>query len=355
MRRVTPQPIIGNDLSASLLDRFREYSVALNQCADHRLSEFVSVTGTYTAGQNDHVIECAPSGAMTVTLPAASVMRNKRIVIKRTNNTTHTVTIQSSSGNIDGAASVTLTTAHQSREVFSDGANWWLLDAGATAPTDPYWANVVLMLHFDGDLVDEKGHAFSADGTTFTTSGKFSDAVDIGGTAVTGGGANVVYLDTATTDLWLDGGDFTIEGWVKNNATDNNRPRTLVALKYGSDDYARIGINETDEKFLGLVRTGVSTTSIISTSIVATTGVWFHVALTRNGDTYKYFVNGVDVGSTTTSSYRIASQNISCFVGNSARSFVDALCGQIDDLRITKGVARYTSAFDVPTEAFPNQ
>ena len=219
---------------------------------------------------------------------------------------------------------------------------------------DPYWANVVLLLHFDGDLVDEKGHAFSADGTTFTASGKFADAVDIGGTAVTGGGANVVYLDTATTDLWLDDGDFTIEGWVKNNATDNNRPRTLVALKYGSDDYARIGINETGETFSGLVRTGVSTSSVISTSIVATTGVWFHVALTRNGDTYKYFVNGVDVGSTT-SSYRIASQNISCFVGNSARSFVDALCGEIDDLRITKGVARYTSAFDVPTEAFPNQ
>ena len=135
MRRVTPQPSFGHDLSASLLDRFREYSVALNQCADHRLSEFVSITGTYTAGQNDHVIECAPSGAMTVTLPAASVMRNKRIVIKRTNNTTHTVTIQSSSGNIDGAASVTLTTAHQSREVFSDGANWWLLDVSASIGT----------------------------------------------------------------------------------------------------------------------------------------------------------------------------------------------------------------------------
>ena len=139
MRRVTPQPIIGNDLSASLLDRFREYSVALNQCADHRLSEFVSVTGTYTAGQNDHVIECAPSGAMTVTLPAASVMRNKRIVIKRTNNTTHTVTIQSSSGNIDGAASVTLTTAHQSREVFSDGTNWWLLDLAISTETASTW------------------------------------------------------------------------------------------------------------------------------------------------------------------------------------------------------------------------
>ena len=136
MRRVTPQPIFGKDLSASVLELCREYSVALNQLSEHRFSEFVSVTGTYTAGQNDHVIECAPSGTMTVTLPAASTMRNKRIVVKRTNNTTHVITIQSSSGNIDGAASVTLTTAHQSRELFSDGANWWLLDTSAAAASD---------------------------------------------------------------------------------------------------------------------------------------------------------------------------------------------------------------------------
>ena len=354
MKRVTPQPSFGHDLSASLLDRFREYSVALNQCADHRLSEFVQVVANYTAGENDHVIECAPSGAMTVTLPAASVMRNKRIVVKRTNNTTHTVTIQGAAGNIDGAASVTLTTAHQSREVFSDGANWWLLDAGATAPTDPYWANVVLMLHFDGDLVDEKGHAFSADGTTFTASGKFADAVDIGGTAVTGGGANVVYLDTATTDLWLDGGDFTIEGWCKNDATNNDRPRTLVRLSYGTSDYLAIGISEVStDTWYFQYRTGISTTTGASVG-VPTPGQWFHLAYVRSGDTHYCIVNGT-VLVTFINSYRIPEQAINCFIGNSRRSFVDALCGQIDDLRITKGVARYTSAFDVPTEAFPNQ
>lgn len=128
MRRVNPQPILpremGENWKAALLKLVREYSDSINQAADHRLSEFVSVTGTYTAGENDHVILVAPTGTCTITLPAVSVMRNKRIVVKRTNNTTHVVTIQSSSGNIDDAASVTLTTAHQSREFFSDGADW---------------------------------------------------------------------------------------------------------------------------------------------------------------------------------------------------------------------------------------
>ena len=87
----------------------------------------MSITGAYTSGENDHVILVAPSGTCTITIPAASVMRNKRIVVKRTNNTTHTITVQSTSGNIDDAATSTLTTAHQAREFFSDGADWHLI------------------------------------------------------------------------------------------------------------------------------------------------------------------------------------------------------------------------------------
>ena len=131
MKRVTPQPILpremGDNWRLEVLRLLREYSDAINQAADHRLSEFVAITTTYTAGENDHVILCAPSAPFTLTIPAASVMRNKRVVVKRTNNTTHVVTIQSTSGNIDDAASVTLTTAYQPREFFSDGADWHLI------------------------------------------------------------------------------------------------------------------------------------------------------------------------------------------------------------------------------------
>ena len=131
MKRVTPQPILPRDMGENwrleVLRLLREYSDAINQAADHRLSEFVSITGAYTSGENDHVILCAPSAPFILTIPAASVMRNKRVVVKRTNNTTHVVTIQSTSGNIDDAASVTLTTAYQPRELFSDGADWHLI------------------------------------------------------------------------------------------------------------------------------------------------------------------------------------------------------------------------------------
>lgn len=220
-----------------------------------------------------------------------------------------------------------------------------------SAPDDPYWANVVLMLHFDGDLVDEKGHAFSADGTTFTSSGKFADAVDIGGTAVTGGGANVVYSNAGTTDFYLDSGDFTIEGWVKNNATNNNRPRQLCRLARESDDsdYLQISINETGDVWAFSYPTALSTTTGSSSAIPCSVGTYQHVALTRQGSVYRLFVDGIQA-ITATNAYLRPSAAITVYVGNSRRSFIDALCGEIDDLRITKGIARYPTSFTPPAQ-----
>jgi len=346
MRRVTPQPIIGNDLSASLLDRFREYSVALNQCADHRLSEFVSITGTYTAGQNDHVIECAPSGAMTVTLPAASVMRNKRIVIKRTNNTTHTVTIQSSSGNIDGSASVTLTTAHQSREVFSDGANWWLLDTGATAPTDPYWANVVLMLHFESGMTDS-----SPAGMVFSKVGGGSNGPASGGKW--GAGEYAIVDDIAYHNTTGFGSaftiedDYTVECWVRYSGAGRSGVGNFAGA-YSSAAF-QLALNSSYQLTGNFIISGTSYNAAVTTAI--NDGLWHHYAVVRSGVSLFRFLDGV-LEHTANCGTGSSATPTNFYVGRNAPldyAFVD-----IDDLRITKGIARYTSDFDVPTSAFPD-
>jgi hypothetical protein len=108
-----------------LYDYLRQFAVSINQAANLQLWQFVAVTSAYSSGDNDHVILVSPAGAMAVTLPAASSMRNKKITVKRANNTTHIITVSSTSGLIDTAASVTLTTAYQYRTFFSDGAAYW--------------------------------------------------------------------------------------------------------------------------------------------------------------------------------------------------------------------------------------
>lgn len=120
-------PREANDLGfvRALQDVLREILTAINQAADQRIWRHVEVTAAYAMSANDHIVIVKPSGTMTVTLPPVDRAIGKRFIVKRGNNTTHTVTIQPPAGNIDGSSSVTLTTAYQRREFFSDGAQYW--------------------------------------------------------------------------------------------------------------------------------------------------------------------------------------------------------------------------------------
>jgi hypothetical protein len=68
------------------------------------------------------------------------------------------------------------------------------------------------------------------------------------------------------------------------------------------------------------------------------------------------FVDGTSVGTTGTVSGALMTNTSPIFIGrdSASPSVVVDLNGYIDDLRITKGVARYTANFTPPDQAFPN-
>jgi hypothetical protein len=80
---------------------------------------------------------------------------------------------------------------------------------------------------------------------------------------------------------------------------------------------------------------------------------WYHVAVTRSGTNTKMFLNGVQEGPTYTDSTNYS-------VGNSARPFFGALgtdgslqwYGYFDEIRISKGIARWTANFTPPTAPY---
>lgn len=129
MSRV-PTPVLpaladAGNFVIKLLDLLRKYAAAINNLVDGRQLQFVSITAAYTASENDHVILVAPAAPLTITLPAASTMVGKMVIIKRTNTTTHTITLTPASGQIENAASATLTTSLQRRAYYSDGVAYW--------------------------------------------------------------------------------------------------------------------------------------------------------------------------------------------------------------------------------------
>jgi hypothetical protein len=85
--------------------------------------------------------------------------------------------------------------------------------------------------------------------------------------------------------------------------------------------------------------------SAIMQSGVLSSNVWTHVAVTRNGSSFRLFINGTQAATYSNS----GSVNSGyCRIG-------PGYVGYIDDFRITKGAARYISNFTPPIARMPNQ
>ena len=142
-------------------------------------------------------------------------------------------------------------------------------------------------------------------------------------------------------------GDFTIEMWLYLSTTAGTQ------IVYDSRPSATQGVYPTIYCDAGTIKLFVSSADRITGSALSAT-TWYHIALARSGTSTKLFVDGVQVGSTytDTNSYLNPSQRpIIASSGNTINSSL--LTGYIDDLRITKGVARYTANFTPPAAAFP--
>jgi hypothetical protein len=90
-----------------------------------------------------------------------------------------------------------------------------------------------------------------------------------------------------------------------------------------------------------------------ASTVTPTANVWEHWAIVRNGTTLTWYCNGTACGTFTGVSANITDSTGLLTVGWAQR-WATAFVGYIDDLRITNGIARYTSNFTAPTAALPN-
>jgi len=165
------------------------------------------------------------------------------------------------------------------------------------------------------------------------------------------------WLQTQTTananyNFTFGSGDFTIEMWVY--PTNSNS----VCLIQGQTDNSTISGGSFLLRYTGTTDFYSGGTAYTCTSATPTANQWSHIAYVRNGTSLKTYLNGTQAGTatlpSTTTAMNIGSTNNATRIG----AYVDgtgAFTGYIDDLRITKGYARYTANFTPPTTAFPIQ
>lgn len=137
---------------------------------------------------------------------------------------------------------------------------------------------------------------------------------------------------------------FTIEAWVYVPTQTTGTYRSIVSSRPGDTNTSSggvFGVSPTNTLYW------YSDGFIAQSSATVPANSWNHVAVVRNGSAITIYLNGASV-ATGTSSYNLSLDG--AMGGNFEGS--QAFVGSIDELRITKGVARYTSAFSIPTAAF---
>lgn len=242
---------------------------------------------------------------------------------------------------IVGVKSITLQSGSVNAE--PDVGKLFIEDNGVDSYTE-------LLLHFDGADQATSTTDSSDSGHTITMTGaKIDNGASVFGTSSAYFDGND-YITIGDSDDWyFDSGDFAIEAfvnfstvqdcWFVNQAASNNE-----AWGFGYQSSQLI--------FKSAASSWGSPEIILQTSWSPSTGVWYHVAVSREGTSFKLWVNGEQIGSTLTDSDSTPQLAASLTLGKWGASNASYFYGYLDEVRISKGIARYTSNFDPPTKQF---
>jgi Concanavalin A-like lectin/glucanases superfamily len=154
------------------------------------------------------------------------------------------------------------------------------------------------------------------------------------------------YLSLASnSDFGYGTGDFTIEMQVYRSASGVTQilidQRTAAPTNYAP----LIFINASNQV---VYSDGANT--VITGATTVPLNAWSHIAVSRSGTSTRLFLDGVQQGTTYTDTRNYIATPI--IIGARFDGIQSFFTGHIDELRITKGLARYTAAFTPPVAAF---
>jgi len=155
------------------------------------------------------------------------------------------------------------------------------------------------------------------------------------------------YLVTPTTSVLTFGtNDLTVELWIYQTVSSVGAYKVIV----GDNVYSSVG-GWTLYSYNNQLNLWKGGTELITPSGTLTLNSWNYVVWTRQSGNNRIFINGTQVGSTVSDSTNYTSTAI--YVGSSKINTLN-FAGYLDELRITKGVARYTANFTPRNSPFPN-
>ncbi len=258
--------------------------------------------------------------------------------------------------------------------VWRDGVSQVSDELHVIANSDPYYSYVTSLLHFNGAngssiFVDEiLGNWINVGSPTITTSqSKFGGASGKIDSSASGGG--YIKRSATTAYTFSTSEDFTIECWLRipTSATFISNVVPLVCVGAMNLDSSYGGWNlllfDTSSATMRLEKDLTNGTAISQSLAYGTAlprDTWIHIEIGRSSGEVYGFIGGVLLGSTSAfSGVDLTNPNsLPVYIGTGNNGIFEnnwPLTGFIDDLRVTKGICRNTTAFTPPVYQHPDQ
>lgn len=252
----------------------------------------------------------------------------------------------------------------------SAGAAGFVGSASAGGTGDTFFNNTSLLLHFDGTNGQTKTIDSSGAQTTLTfgsaaalssTQAKFGTTSLLTNSSAGSSVTTTGVLQGSPLDLSTSGIDWTVELWAYPTALPSGTNEFQgVMLGWGPMGFGAgwaqislyLGAGGNWAGQFNSNNTSAGTTDIGSLA-AATLNTWTHLALARSGNTAYFFVNGQLQGTSTRVGNGINFSSGSWIMGRGTNDTYRYI-GHIDEVRITKGVARYVTNFTPSNSAWPD-
>jgi Concanavalin A-like lectin/glucanases superfamily len=217
-----------------------------------------------------------------------------------------------------------------------------------TPPTAPLTniTNTSLLLNFtNAGIYDATGRndlETVGDAKISTVQSKFG-----GSSMAFDGTGDYLITDNSDTIIGFGSGDWTIEFWVRLNNTGTQV--VLDGRRSSSADVAPLIYYLSGLKYYTAGGDRISGGTLSA-------GQWYYIAVVKSSGSTRMYIDGSQTGSTYTDGNTYVQQSQRPVIGAEGVSLgSNPLNGYMQDLRITKGYARYTSNFTPPTSLFPPQ
>ena len=214
---------------------------------------------------------------------------------------------------------------------------------------DTHFSKVTAMFNFDGSDGDTTTSGLDASNKNLTLTYNTGD--QLSNTQKKFGATSLYVADnvilSSSDGFNMGTGDFTLEAWFYFTSFANS---FAMFDQWDSSGSTRNQLWHSTANDGKLTWYYAGTSNIASANPAVSTGAWTHIALVRHSGTLKMYINGTAESNTATHTGQFGRSHTMYF-GDQHGGGAGAPQYYMDDLRITKGLARYTSNFTAPTTA----